>query len=238
MGLTTSSAGIALIKKNEGCVLKVYLDVVGIKTVGYGHTGSEVNALPLGYKITQDQADLYLKVDLKRFENNVNKYYSRYIWTQNEFDALVDFAYNVGSIDQLTANGTRSKRAIADMMLAYDKAKGKVIPALSRRRKEEREIFLMTETSEPQKSTYDIGRTYKLNANMCVRDRAAGSRLKYDSLTENAKKNASYNEHGEAILKKDTKVTCKGITTIGSDIWMEIPSGYVCAVQGGKVYIE
>lgn len=68
--------------------------------------------------------------------------YSRYEWNQNEFDGLVSFAYNIGSIDQLTANGTRTKEQIANKILAYNKAGGKVLAGLTRRRQEERTLFL------------------------------------------------------------------------------------------------
>lgn len=235
MGLKTSQAGIDMIKQFEGCVLKVYLDVVGVKTVGYGHTGAEVNAFSVGTKITQQQADAFLITDLLRFEKNVNKYYSQYIWTQNEFDALVSFAYNVGSIDQLTANGTRSKQAIADMMLAYDHAKGKVISGLTRRRKAERELFLKGQQGS---NTYSVGKVYTLQSNMYVRDQAAGTKLKYDALTVDGKKNGYFDEYGDAILKKGTKVTCKEVKQIKEATWIRIPSGWVCARGTQKVYIE
>lgn len=70
------------------------------------------------------------------------KYNSKYKWNQNEIDALVSFAYNIGSIDALTANGTRSRATIAAKMLQYNKAGGKVLNGLTRRRKAERELFL------------------------------------------------------------------------------------------------
>ena len=60
--------------------------------------------------------------------------YSAYNWNQNEFDALVSFAYNIGSIDGLTASGSRSKEEIADKIQAYNKAGGKVLSGLIRRR--------------------------------------------------------------------------------------------------------
>lgn len=134
-----SDAGIKLIKEFEGCVLHVYLDAVGIPTCGVGHV---IRSLPVGTKITQAQADAFLKSDLARFEANVNKFDPIYHWTQNEFDALVCFAFNVGSIDGLTSNGTRSKAVIADKMLAYNKAGGKVLKGLTRRREAERSLFL------------------------------------------------------------------------------------------------
>ena len=139
--MKTSKEGIALIKKYEGCVLHVYLDAVGIPTAGYGTTRG-LNAYMVGKPITQAQADQWLKEDLAKFEKKVDKYELTYHWNQQEFDALVSFAYNVGSIDKLTANGTRTKKAIADAMLNYNKAKGKVLNGLTKRRQAERELFL------------------------------------------------------------------------------------------------
>ena len=69
-------------------------------TIGYGHT----LGVKEGQRITQAQADGLLVEDIRKYEKKVNKYYDRYAWRQNEFDALVSFAFNVGSIDQLSAN--------------------------------------------------------------------------------------------------------------------------------------
>lgn len=138
MAFITSQTGINLIKKFEGCRLTAYKCAAGVWTIGYGHT----NGVKAGQTITSAQAELYLKKDLKKFEDKVNKYNSKYNWQQNEFDALVSFAYNVGSIDQLTANGTRSKSIIADKILLYNKAGGKILNGLTTRRKTERELFL------------------------------------------------------------------------------------------------
>lgn len=232
--MKTSEYGISLIKKFEGCVLQVYLDVVGVKTLGYGHTGADVNALPVGARISQQQADAYLKSDLERFEANVNRYDSTYHWSQNEFDALVCFAYNLGSIDQLVDNGNRDKKTIADKMLLYNKAKGTVIEGLTRRRKAERQLFLSKDNSE---STFVIGNTYTLWTNLYVRSEANGDKVKIDSLTENGKNNAYFDTEGYAILKAATKVTCKDIKELPDSIWMQIPSGWICAKKNNKLYI-
>lgn len=134
-----SDAGIALIKSFEGCRLDAYKCPTGKWTIGYGHTGG----VTAGQKITAAQAEAYLRVDLERFEKNVAKFDSKYHWTQNEFDALVSFAYNLGSIDKLIAGGTRSKAVIAKKMLLYTKdGEGNVLQGLVRRRKAEQEMFL------------------------------------------------------------------------------------------------
>lgn len=138
MGLKTGEAGLDLIKQFEGCRLTAYKCPAGVWTIGYGHT----SGVTAGQTITQAQADKMLVEDVERFEKNVNKYYDKYRWNQNEFDALVSFTFNLGSIDQLTAGGTRSREVIAEKMLQYSKAGGKVLAGLTRRRQAERELFL------------------------------------------------------------------------------------------------
>lgn len=137
-----SKKGIDLIKQFEGCRLVGYLCPAGVPTIGYGHTGKVNNkAIKVGMKITQKTADALLKADLKKYEKLVN-FYPHYDWTQNEFDALVSFAYNIGSINQLTDYGTRSKSVIATKMLLYNKANGKPLTGLIRRRTAEQKLFL------------------------------------------------------------------------------------------------
>ena len=137
---TTGQAGIKLITSFEGCQLTAYKCPAGVWTIGYGHT----RGVQQGQTITKAQAARLLAEDLERYEDNVNKYQDKYKWSQNEFDALVSFAYNVGSIDKLTAGGTRSRQEIADKMLLYNKANGKVLAGLTRRRQAERELFMTT----------------------------------------------------------------------------------------------
>ena len=131
-------AGIDLIKKFEGCHLTAYKCPAGVLTIGYGHTGG----VKEGQKISQAQAEAYLRADLEKYEKNVQKYAETYHWTQNEFDAMISFAYNLGSIDKLTANGTRTKTVIAEKILLYNKAGGKELAGLTKRRQAERELFL------------------------------------------------------------------------------------------------
>ena len=126
-----SKVGIELIKKFEGCRLTTYTDAAGVLTIGYGHTGKDV--VP-GLTISQEHAEALLKIDLEKFEAKVMKYNPIYNWTQCEFDALVSFAYNIGSIDALTSNGTRDRQMIRSSMLMYRKAGGKILKGLERRR--------------------------------------------------------------------------------------------------------
>ena len=135
--MKTSSKGLKLIKEFEGCRLTAYKCPAGVWTIGYGHTGD----VKQGQVITQAQAEAYLQSDLVRFEKHVEGYDDKYHWNQNQFDALVSFAFNVGNIWQLTANGTRTVNEISEKMLAYNKAAGKVLEGLTRRRKAEKELF-------------------------------------------------------------------------------------------------
>ena len=137
-----SDKGLTLIRKYEGCRLTAYKCPAGVWTIGAGHTGSvDGKAICSGMKITSAKATELLAADCAKFEARVAKY-TGYGWNQNEFDALVSFAFNVGSIAQLTANGKRSRAEIAAAMLRYNKAGGKVLAGLTKRRTEERELFL------------------------------------------------------------------------------------------------
>lgn len=152
MRRTTSDNGIEMIKRFEGCRLTAYKDPVGIWTIGYGHT----HGVTEGKTITQEEADRLLRSDLDAFEGHVNRYDHLYDWTQNEFDALVSFSYNIGGIYQLTKDGTRSKEEIAEKIPAYCNAMvgGKLQPleGLIRRREEERKLFTSGEYAEKDDS--------------------------------------------------------------------------------------
>lgn len=138
-----SQEGIDLIKKFEGCRLDAYKCPAGVWTIGYGHTAG----VKQGQKISAAQAEAYLKADLEKYEKKVKKY-SKYKWTQNEFDSMVSFAYNCGSIDGLTKSGTRSKGEIAEKIVLYNKdINGRYLSGLARRRKAEQDLFLKNATA-------------------------------------------------------------------------------------------
>ena len=133
-----SKKGIELIKKWEGCRLKSYICPAGVLTIGYGHTGKDVK---WGMVITESKAESLLVKDLEKFEKKVDKYNDVYNFNQNQFDALVSFAYNIGSIDQLTNNGKRSIDVIAKKILLYCNANGKWLSGLYNRRLDEQRLF-------------------------------------------------------------------------------------------------
>ncbi|MGU9775730.1 lysozyme [Salmonella enterica] len=148
--MQTSPKGIALIKQFEGCSLTAYPDpgTGGAPwTIGYGWT-HPVDGKPVkpGMKIDQDTADRLLKTGLVSYENDVLKL-AKVKLTQGQFDALVSFTYNVGSRSLSTSillkklNGGDVNGA-ADEFPRWNKAGGKVMSGLTRRREAERAMFL------------------------------------------------------------------------------------------------
>lgn len=136
-----------LVKKFEGCPLTADRDEVGVWTIGYGITNADRSitgkSIHKGMKISKATAEKWLEESLnKKYLPLVLKYDKQYNWNQNELDALVSFCYNIGSIKQLTANGTRSRATIAAKLLEYNKAGGKIYRGLTRRRKAEQKLFL------------------------------------------------------------------------------------------------
>lgn len=247
--MTISDIGLDLIKQFEGCVLKVYLDPVGIKTAGVGHTGADVNKMAVGTAITQAQADAWLRSDVQKAEQNVSSFDGTYHWNQNQYDALVSFAFNCGSISQLVAKGTRTIEQISAKIPAYNKAGGKALAGLTRRRKAEKKLFdtpynaisAEKNTVFQKQSTvsgYTIGATYTLAANLFVRDAANGNKKKLAALTADGKKHAYADGENNAILRKGTKVTVKAVQAVGDGVWLQIPSGWIAGRLNGKVYAK
>ena len=134
-----SITGLVLIKNFEGLRLKAYKCPAGVPTIGYGHTKN----VKMGDVITLEQANLYLLQDLKGSIFCVNEYDKIYNFTQNEFDALVSFTFNCGkgNLTKLTGKGTRSKALIGQKILAYNKAGGRVLNGLVRRRQAEHDLY-------------------------------------------------------------------------------------------------
>lgn len=156
--MKTSSAGIALIKKFEGLYVKSYQDAIGVWTIGYGHT----TGVKKGQTINRAKAEEYLKNDLVRFEKAVDSLGLKL--NQNQFDALVSFSFNCGVNNLKTLCRNRTLAQIADAILLYNKAGGKVLQGLKDRRKAERELFLKggtkKESKEPEKM-YRVRKSWK-----------------------------------------------------------------------------
>ena len=92
--MTPSQACIDLIMRSEGCVLTAYEDAAGVWTIGWGHAGSDVYLGSL--KWSQEQADAALQRDLGRASGAVERMVKVPL-TQGQFDALVDFTFNLGA---------------------------------------------------------------------------------------------------------------------------------------------
>lgn len=140
--MKTSNYGKELIKKFEGCVLTTYFDCGGYVTIGYGHLLKNSEYVNTNISITLEQAEIFLDADILKAEKKVNKYMNIYNFNQNQYDALVSFAFNVGNIEQLTNYGRRTLEVIAEKMLLYCKCRGTELKGLKNRRKKERDLFL------------------------------------------------------------------------------------------------
>ncbi|HDV8211905.1 TPA: lysozyme [Enterobacter hormaechei] len=145
--MQTSEKGIALIKELEGCKLTAYRDSVGVWTIGYGWT-QPVDGKPIrsGMTIKQETAERLLKTGLVSYESDVSRLVKVGL-TQGQFDALVSFTYNLGARSLSTSTLLRKLNAgdyagAADEFLRWNKAGGKVLNGLTRRREAERALFL------------------------------------------------------------------------------------------------
>ncbi|MGA4664424.1 lysozyme [Enterobacter ludwigii] len=145
--MQTSEKGIALIKQFEGCKLTAYQDSVGVWTIGYGWT-QPVDGKPIraGMTIKQETAERLLKTGLVSYESDVSRLVKVGL-TQGQFDALVSFTYNLGARSLSTSTLLRKLNAedyagAADEFLRWNKAGGKVLNGLTRRREAERALFL------------------------------------------------------------------------------------------------
>ena len=146
---TISAKGIALIKRFEGCRLTAYKCSAGVWTIGYGHT----SGVHSGQAITQAQADALLRQDLEKFERYVNS--TAYVpitaqLNENQFAALVSFAFNCGQGNLKRLCAGRNTVQIAAAMPQYCKAAGRKLPGLVQRRAAEVALFNTPVTTAPE----------------------------------------------------------------------------------------
>lgn len=140
-----NKAGIDLIKSFEGFRLKVYKDAVGFNTVGWGHLVLPEDNLQFNDIITQQQADDLLIKDLEKFEQGVSKLLKVRV-TENQFSAMVSLAFNIGlqafaKSSVLRYINTGYPVLAGQRILLFNKAGGKVLNGLVRRREAEKKLY-------------------------------------------------------------------------------------------------
>lgn len=149
--MRTSKKGIELIKKHEGLKLAAYICPSGKPTIGYGHTKDVL----LGDVITKEEAERLLIEDLVTVENEINRHNLNI--NQNQFDALASFVYNVGVgnfrsstlLKKIKADS--NDRDIERQFNRWVYSKGKVLPGLVKRRKEEAKLYFTKEKDHEKK---------------------------------------------------------------------------------------
>jgi len=144
-----SAAGLELLKKSEGFRNRVYSDVAGFHTIGFGHRLTAAESYPNG--ITLAQAESILAADIAVAEDAVNRLV-RVALDQGQFDALVDFVFNLGSGRLASSTLLRYLNAgrysdAAWQLLAWDHVGSRELPALKLRRESEFRLWSPTPPS-------------------------------------------------------------------------------------------
>lgn len=143
--MKTSENGRAFIEAFEGKFLHTYDDGTGVLTIGYGHTSAAgPPAVVRGQTITDAQCDAILAADLAAVERNVSRCI-KVPMTQAQFDALVSFDFNTGSLAKSSIDdkfNAGDPNGAMNVLLQYDHAGGKKMAGLTRRREAERFVFL------------------------------------------------------------------------------------------------
>ena len=139
--MNISVEGISLIKKFEGCELEAYQDSVGVWTIGYGHTKD----VKQGDKINQDEAEHLLEEEMPEYEGYINDMVEVSL-EQCQFDALVSWVYNLGptnlsSSTLLKVLNEGDYDEVPFQIKRWNKAGGKVLEGLTRRREAEALLF-------------------------------------------------------------------------------------------------
>lgn len=140
--LTISKRGLQLIKKFEGLRLVAYKDGGGVWTVGYGHTSNVL----AGMQITEAQAEGFLRLDIHGAEYAIRRHVEVPL-SQNEYDALVSFVFNVGATQFATSTllsllNDLDYNDAAEQLPRWCHDNGIVVQGLLNRRRDERLMFL------------------------------------------------------------------------------------------------
>ena len=233
---TISAAGIELIKRFEGCRLTAYKCSAGVWTIGYGHT----SGVYAGMRITQAQADALLRQDLEKFERYVNSTAYVPITAQlndNQFAALVSFAFNCGQGNLKRLCAGRNTAQIAAAMPQYCTAAGRKLPGLVQRRAAEVALFNTPVTTAPANQpavkaaevqhvqpNYQPGQAYFVHV-------------------DNLRIRSTPSTQGKIIGKIGNRAVCNKATTRDSkgQIWMNISGSakeeWICADTGVKSFV-
>ena len=136
-----SQEGLSLIKKFEGCKLQSYKCAAGVWTIGYGST----NGIEEGMEISQERADMLLLEDVEVFEKAVNELVEVPL-EQNQFDSLISWTFNLGPTNLknstlLKVLNNKNFDEVPTQIKRWNKAGGKVLQGLIRRREAEALLF-------------------------------------------------------------------------------------------------
>ena len=136
-----SQEGLSLIKKFEGCKLQSYKCAAGVWTIGYGST----NGIEEGMEISQERADMLLLEDVEVFEKAVNELVEVPL-EQNQFDSLISWTFNLGPTNLknstlLKVLNNKNYDEVPTQIKRWNKAGGKVLQGLIRRREAEALLF-------------------------------------------------------------------------------------------------
>ena len=139
--MNISQEGLSLIKKFEGCEYNAYKCAAGVWTIGYGHTAG----VKEGDLVTQQEADKILEEDMKEYEGYINDYVTVDL-NQNQFDSLVSWVFNLGpnnlkSSSMLKVLNNGAYEDVPAQIKRWNKASGKVLEGLIRRREAEALLF-------------------------------------------------------------------------------------------------
>lgn len=229
---TIGQAGLALIKKFEGCRLTAYQCAAGVWTIGYGHT----SGVKRGQTITQAQAEAYLIADCQKFADYVDN--PSYVpitesLNANQRDALISFAYNCGQGNlKKLCFGRATSQIVANMPL-YCKAGGKRLQGLVNRREAEVKLFntpvrqatvQAAEIQQHVQPNYQPGQAYFVHVdNLRIRSKPSTNGTIIGKISN------------QAVLNKATTRDSKGA------IWMNISGTnkqeWICADTGKKSFV-
>ena len=139
--MKTGTKGIELIKHFEGCELEAYKCAAGVWTIGYGH----IKGVTPESVITQEQAEQMLVEELNEYEGYINDMVTTPL-SQNQFDALVSWVYNLGggnlkASTLLKVVNQGEFDGVPAQIMRWNKAGGKVLEGLTRRRQAEADLF-------------------------------------------------------------------------------------------------